>query len=415
MSGRKTAPFIMVQNVANALIQLIIVILIARILGAEGAGYYSLAQSYVMPAFFLGLFALKTQYLIDLGKPDFSDYLGLRTFAASSIFLLTALVALVFESPLIALLVLALGFVKFFDGYIDILIGVIQKSDKPSFIAKTAIMRLILLMAAFIGVFIATEDMVLALFALGFVGFIHFFAIEYPWCLKYVRMDRRIMDFSPEVIKARKVLALKGLPMAMSVLLGAAQLSIIRIFLEEFHGPAILGQFSTTLQVVLIGNLFIVATGQAFMPSLSRHFANRNIKGFVKIMIAIIGFIFLCVILGAGLSYLIGDWLMAFLFGSDFQGLGWLLVMASVCALPFFLNAVLNQAVITCQLTKTQLYVYVIGFCFSCILGWIMTQEYSMHGAYISIFVVNMVQSVIFLILIFRAFGKGKPVGAHSR
>ncbi len=411
MSGRRTAPIIMVQNIANAVIQLSIVIMISRFLGAEGAGHYSHAQAYVMPAFFLGLFALKTQYLIALDKPDFGHYLGLRTFGASVIFILTIILALVLENPFIAMIVAALAFVKFFDGYIDILIGVIQKSETPSFIAKTAITRLIILMGAFTGVFVTTEDMVLALFALGGAGFLHFFAIEYPWCKKHVRMEQRIIDFSAEAIEARKTLALNGLPIALSVLLGAAQLSVIRIFLEEFHGAAVLGQFSNTLQVVLIGNLFIVATGQAFMPSLSKHFADQNFKKFLKIMIAVVGFIFVCVALGTGLSYIIGDWLMVFVFGEEFSELGWLLVVASLSALPFFLNAVLNQAVIACKLSKTQLYVYVVGFCISCILGWIMTQDYSMQGAYISIFVVNLVQSVIFLFLIFRAFAGSSRIG----
>lgn len=414
MSGRKTAPFIMIQNVANAVIQLSVVIMISRVLGADGAGQYSLAQSYVMPAFFLGLFALKTQYLIALDKPDFSDYLGLRTFGASAVFIVIILVTYFLEPPFIVLIVVALTFVKLFDGYIDILIGVMQRSDKPAFIGKTAATRLIILLGSFTGVFYLTQDMVLALLALGTSGFLHFFLIEYPWCKKHVRMDRPIFDFSSEAIAARKSLAISGLPIAMSVLLGAAQLSVIRIFLEEFHGTEILGQFSTTLQVVLIGNLFIVATGQAFMPSLSKHFANHNFKGFLKIMAAVCGFVIFCVLSGAGLSFLIGDWLMEFVFGDDFTDLGWLLVFASFSSLPFFLNAVLNQAVIACKLSATQLYVYVLGFCISCILGWIMTQNYSMQGAYISIFVVNLVQSIIFFGLVFRAFGGSHKIGTNT-
>lgn len=410
MSGRKTAPFIMVQNIANAVIQLSIVIMISRFLGAEGAGHYSLAQSYVMPAFFLGLFALKTQYLIALDKPDFGDYLGLRTFGASAVFVITILIVLMIDTPFIALIVAALAFVKFFDGYIDVLTGAVQKSDRPSFIAKTAVTRLIILMGAFTGVFVVTEDIAMALFALGAAGFIHFFTIEYPWCKRHVRIERRVMDFGADAIEARKKLAIDGMPIALSVLLGAAQLSVVRIFLEHFHGTEVLGQFSNTLQVVLIGNLFIVATGQAFMPSLSRHFGDQNFKKFLKILLAVVGFIVLCVFLGTGLSYLIGDWLMVFVFGEDFTELGWLLIVASLSSLPFFLNAVLNQAVIACKLSKTQLYVYVVGFCISCILGWIMTQNYSMQGAYISIFVVNLVQSIIFLILIFRAFGESQKV-----
>ncbi len=414
MSGRKTAPFIMIHNVANAIIQLSIVIMISRVLGADAAGQYSLAQSYVMPAFFLGLFALKTQYLIALDKPDFSDYLGLRTFGASAVFIVIILVTYCLEPPLIVTIVVALAFVKLFDGYIDILIGVMQRSDMPAFIGKTVATRLIILLGSFTGVFYITQDMVFALLALGTSGFLHFFLIEYPWCKKHVRMDRHIFDFSSEAISARKSLAISGLPIAMSVLLGAAQLSVLRIFLEEFHGTEILGQFSTTLQVVLIGNLFIVATGQASMPSLSKHFSNRNFKGFAKIMAAVSGFVVLCVFSGAGLSYLVGDWLMEFVFGDDFTELGWLLVFASFSSLPFFLNAFLNQAVIACKLSATQLYVYVLGFCISCILGWIMIENYGMKGAYISIFFVNLAQSIIFLGLVFRAFGGGKDIAANS-
>ncbi len=404
MSGRKTAPFIMIQNVANAAVQLAIVIIISRALGAEGAGHYALAQSYVMPAFFLGLFALKTQYLIAREPFDIGDLWGVRTIAASVIFLIVVCIALIAENTHIALIVLALSCVKFFDGYIDTLIGIFQKSGALGFIAKTAISRLIISMGAFTLVFFATRDTALSLFTMAGAGFLHFFVIEQPWCRKNCLYNSRIFDFSPAATTTRMKLAKDGLPIALGVLIGAAQLSVVRILLENYHGAALLGQFSAALQVVLIGNLFIVATGQAFMPMLAAHFQQNNRKAFKKIILMLMGFITLCVCAGTALSFLIGNWLMEFIFGTDFKNLGWMLVIASASSLPFFMNAVLNQAAIACNLAYAQFKVYLTGFIIACVLGWYLTAHYDTNGAYAAIFITNIVQCAAFLALISKRF-----------
>lgn len=404
MSGKKTAAFLMLHYSANAFIQLAIVIIISRILGAEGAGHYALAQSYIMPAFFLGLFALKTQYIIAQKTPDLGHYLGLRIFGASVIFAFAIILTFVLETPFIALLALSLALVKFSDGFVDIFIGVFQRANDPAFIAKTALSRLAILLSVFVGIFMLTHNMVLAFFALALAGMIHIFFIEYRWCKRNAPIKNKIFDFSVSAIDARKALIKNGLPIALAVLLGAAQVSVIRILLEEFHGAVILGQFSAALQIVLMGNVIIIACAQAFMPSLSKHFTERNFKNFLKILISLAGFVFACVALGTIISMIIGNWLMAFIFGHDFQNLGWLLVVAGLSSLPLFLNAIFTQAAIACKQSRAQLYIYFVGFTIACIMGWILTQNNAMQGAYSTLFIVNLVQCLIFMVIIFKAF-----------
>ena len=337
-------------------------------------------------------------------QPDLSDYFGLRLFAAVPIFLFVAFLAFIIEDLAFAMLVLALAFVKFFDGYIDILVGVAQKSAHPVFMTRTALTRFVILVSVFSSALIFSGSVSVALLALGLAGFIHFFAVEYPWCKANGRMDYHIFDMDRNALSRRKKLAVDGLPIAAAVLIGATQISIVRMFLEHFHGTIMLGNFAATLQIILIGNVIIVASGQAFMPKLAQCFNESEKTYFLKILGLLIGFVIACVICGTLLSYFIGDQLIAFLFGEEFKNLGNLLVVGSLCSLPFFLNAILNQAVIACKLAYMQLYIYVIGLVIACISGWIMTQHYGMNGAYMSILITNAFQSSVFLILIVKAF-----------
>jgi O-antigen/teichoic acid export membrane protein len=402
--GKTTAIFIMAQNIANAVFQLMIVIMTARILGVESTGQYSLAQSYVLPAYFLGIFALKTQYSIARDNPDVGDYLAVRTFGGVAVFLLLTIVMYFLEEPLILEIGVSLAVVKLLDGYSDLLVAVFQRSPLPSLIMYLAILRLVLLSVTFFLVFIFTTNLVYALLFSGVIGLLNMLLVETRLCKKYSNFKTAVFTLKPRANKNRLDLATKGIPISFGLLVGTAQLSLVRIAVANYQDYITLGRFSATLQVILIGNLFIVAIGQSQMPKMANFFNLRNKLHFVNNLKMQVGFVLIYLALSSLVCYSLGDWVMTFIFGAEFDGLGNMLLMGIFASSSFFLNAIFTQAALACNLVKQQFLVYFFGLILAFILTLVISTSFAATEAYATLFLINIVQVFIFMWLINEKF-----------
>ncbi len=406
MSGKKAAPFIMIQNIANAIIQFVIAIIITQQVGAELFGHYSLAQSYIMPAFFLGNFSLKILILLDESATQSSDFFAIRTFFASSIFLIAIGITFVFESAEIGILALALAILKFFDGYTEIVGAILQRAQQYFYMLKITLTRLVTLSGTFSAIFLINNNIDAALIGMSAAGFIHFFILEYPKCKKFSNSQTKILTSEKAPWKNRIEIARKGIPLAFVVLIGATQMSLVRIFLENHLGPKILGEFSACLQLVLIGNLFVVALGQSFIPKMSLYYQQNNAIGFGKILLSLSGFVLLAVVSGGVLSYFAGSKIMELIFGNEFSHLGMSLVVASAAMSSFFLNAIFCQALAACKLSHALVIGHLIGLLLTALLPFWFIDNLGLgvNGAYVALFVANIIQVIIFLIAIVNLF-----------
>lgn len=397
------------QKILNAGLQFLIVILIARNLGAVEAGEYALVQSYIMPVIFLSSLALSQQILIDNNNTyQVKDFFFTRI--CCSLVLLTLVFAALsfFEEGYILVLAIIFGFVKLVDSCFDLSNSVLQKNKKTYWIAVLTISRVVLSIIVFYIMLEWYQNLNLAFGCVLLIMLIHFFVLDlriiYGLSVNKTRIaPTRFFKLSKAALTRKKTLVKVGLPLGLSVLVGALQNSVIRIFLEQFRGAVELGQFSVTNQIIMVGNLVVTAIALNYLPELSRYFKNGNIAKFRKLIRLFV--IIICSISTSGfcLSYFIGDKILTLIFGDEFQNLGGLMMFASLSAFPLFLNSILTTTAISVKLTYKVLKIYLVGSIPVVAVCYFSIPVYGFYGAFLALGVSNLVQVVYLYISIIKS------------
>jgi O-antigen/teichoic acid export membrane protein len=397
---------LMASSISNAMLQFFVMVFVARIAGSEATGEYALAQSYILPVMFLGMFGLRQQALMDAeGQFDGSDFFAVRTLYATSLFVIAIAVVALFETPSIVAIAAAFAVVKMLDGYTDITVGIMQRAGRYKLLAGTSLLRMIAGSAAFYVVFRITENVPFALLAMACVLALNTIIFEYRRCRRMIDFKRKVFTRHVDAKSARKALLRFGLPLGASMVISNLQLSGVRIILEAFQTPHELAYFSVIMQLISVGLLVIASVGNAYIPSMQRAFVARDARKFTKIFVLLSGIVIGCVMMGAVLILWMGDWLITSIFGEEFAGLQTLLLVSCIAAVPFYLCNVAAQACTACKLSRSQFWVNIIGLAIVMLLSWLLIPLHATYGAFYALaggLMVQMVAAIGTLVYVWR-------------
>ena len=404
--NRKSASIaLMVSSLSNAMLQFLIMVAIARLSGSAATGEYALAQSYMLPAMFLGMLGLRQQALMDLnGEYDGSDFYAVRSFYASLLFLIVAGIVWVCEGWHIAAIALAFAVVKMLDGYTEISIAIMQRASRFKLIALSSGLRMIAGSAAFAIAYALSGHIVFSLLVLAGVLLINTLALEYRRARRLIAFQRTLFTRTAEAKSARRALLTFGIPLSISIVVSNLQLSGVRIMLEQYRNASDLGHFSVIMQLITVGLLVVSSFSTAYLPALRHAFVERRLRAFARILLMLSALIVGCITGGAILSYAIGDWLMVSIFGREFAGLQGLLLAACAASIPFYLCTIIAQAATACRLSYGQILINAVGLLGIIGIGWLSIPATGTYGAFTALGGGLSLQTIVSLALIAHAW-----------
>lgn len=319
-------------------------------------GQFALALAVTAPVMLLAGMSLRTVQATDhTGEFSFGDYLGLQITSIALALGVVGIIAIIL--PLVSkhtaaaqIGIVLIGVAKALELMSDLFYGLQQRHERMDRIGQSLVIKgLSSLLAVAVGVYL-TGSVIGA--AAGLV---------LTWGMLLVLFDVRMaLETAPRlslsdlaVMAPRwnaahlRALARLGLPMGISIMLGALIVNLPRYFVDHYFHEEQLGIFAALAYFTIAGNLVAGALAQSTLPRLSRFHAageSTRFRGlFFKLLMlgAVLG------LLGVLFTLLMGRQVLA-IYGAEYADhfdVFLVLMVSLACVFPiFFLDYALFAA-----------------------------------------------------------------------
>lgn len=302
-------------NGLYALSQLLVILCLGRLLGAEAVGIYSFALAVVTPILIVFNLGLRVQLLTD-SKGDIPLVTYERVRSVSSTVAMLALAASFVLFPgksTIYLAIILVGAIKTFEYQSELFYGAFQKTNRYRIVAASLALKGLVSLAS-MALFVYTSNSLLT-------GLVAATIASALCCFLYDKRKQKFLlpDNGSGITWAdARSIIITGVPLGSAALLISLNVNTPRLTLGSFGGPAALGQFASAAAFVQIGSLVVNSLGQALAPKMSAAFQCNILSTYKKI--AVTAVLFSCGFgaVSAAAAYIIGPAAIEFVLGSKF-------------------------------------------------------------------------------------------------
>lgn len=317
-------------QVVYLITQFLTLVALTRLATIEDVGTFGLATSLVIPVFFF--FNLNMQVNFASGASTgfgFRDFRNLLLMSVVIGYLVIVGISFAALTGLTASLVLILGLAKASESLSELSYGVFQRYEHMHLMALSLILR---------GV-ISTVT-IWTLLWLGYPVVTAFFCQMIIWVLMALffdlglaqRLARSHGDDAAASLANMRKLVTSSMMLALTGLLSALHGNIPRYLIATFLNVVSLGYYTVIGYAMQATITFFWVIMQSLIARFTFYKNNRQIEDLTilvrNLALGVLAFMTLAV----GASLLIGDWLIAALFGPDYTDLGTLLAVAMLAA-----------------------------------------------------------------------------------
>lgn len=285
----------------------------SNLLGAAMAGVLALALSIGNQLVTIGYYNIRTFQVSDVReKYSFSDYCGSRILTISAMLLVGVIWIILggYSDIKLAAIIFMMLF-KVGEAISDLLEGRYQQKERYDVSCRGVFVKTVVFLLVFIGVMVATRNLIAALAAL---------AVIYAGSIMVID-SRLIGSFGGIQVefhwKRQLELLFAGLPLFINSFLTAYILNASKYAVDKYYKSEFLGTFNALYMMAFVINMFASFVLKPIISSLAVKYSDGDIRGFVYLMmrqLIIIACITVICILGA---YLVGVQILSILFGID--------------------------------------------------------------------------------------------------
>ena len=285
----------------------------SNLLGAAMAGVLALALSIGNQLVTIGYYNIRTFQVSDVReKYSFSDYCGSRILTISAMLLVGVIWIILggYSDIKLAAIIFMMLF-KVGEAISDLLEGRYQQKERYDVSCRGVFVKTVVFLLVFIGVMVATRNLIAALAALAVIYAVSIMVID----------SRLIGSFGGIQVefhwKRQLELLFAGLPLFINSFLTAYILNASKYAVDKYYKSEFLGTFNALYMMAFVINMFASFVLKPIISSLAVRYSDGDIRGFVHLMmrqLIIIAFITVICILGA---YLVGVQILSILFGID--------------------------------------------------------------------------------------------------
>ncbi|MBW8190551.1 oligosaccharide flippase family protein [Neiella marina] len=395
MNLTKGISITLVSNLVFALSQWVIVAGLNHLGSVDVVGRY--AYSITLAGFFLtvGQMGLR-QYLLSstVTSELLAQAFGARLISSLIAFVCLAAYALLVVDDIYLYLVLVLGIAKWVENMTDIAHGFYQRNFKITHIAWSRTSRSLLTPVLFLSVFYYSSNIYYACAAL--IG---------AWLLLFVLFDKASFIFQPQrQVNFRLVSQLlkKAFPLGVTSVLVLLAVSLPLFILAEVSSETAVGQYASVFYFVTAASLILQSVLQVLSPIIVRHLSDNE---FLRVRRLIKQSYWLALsygICGVIIAVAIGEWVLNFVYGPQYIGLGYLAVLAAVLNGALALQAVGGIMLTAHGVFNFQMFAMIISVIVSAISGYFAIQVFGIAGAFYAGIVTALVNAVLFGIRVLK-------------
>jgi O-antigen/teichoic acid export membrane protein len=392
-----------VGNLVYALGQWLVLVIIAKIGNPQMVGLYSLGLAFTAPILMLTNLQLRAVQATDTSnKFTFNHYFGLR--------IATGIIALFFVLVINyinnfdlnkSLIIFLVGMSKVIDSYSDVVYGQLQQRERMDFLGISRILKGIITLFTVGMTLLITKSLLVSLLVLNITWLMIFCLYDFKSLscfLKNKKPNFNIYKF--------KELIILTFPLGIMLMLGSLNTNFPRIIIEKVLGESQLGFFAALAYLIIAGNTFISAVGQAAAPRLAKYYSNKQITNFVKLLsrLLFIGF-------GIGLLGLIatlgfGEQILSFVYDESYSKYNNIFILLMVSGTFSFTSSFLGHAMTSMRLFKIQPYMGGFWFLISIVGSLILIPLFGLVGAAVTLIISSVIQLISQAIVVFVTIKK---------
>jgi len=339
----------------------------------------------------------------------------LTTIAAFIIIL--AIVSIGNFKRVIFLATVLMALAKSVESLSDVFYGFFQQHEKMGIMAKSIIIKGVASVAVLILIFHLSSSLALSLCGLTLAWVLVLIFYDWQRGTKLFKTTENISNFSLliSIIKSIKnrqkvLLRIIALSFPLGVVMGiiSFNVNIPRYAVEKFLGAHDLGIFAALAYTSIAINLFIQALGQAASPRLARHFADKNIKGFIillKKMILTSLMINLSVIL---IIIFKGEEILSIVYTKEYGAYSGLFIILMVATTLSGIAIALSYAMTAVRQFNLQVPLFLMVMVSTWLASYLMVPYYGLYGAAFALIISALAQTIGSILVLRRELKKNK-------
>ena len=183
-------------------------------------------------------------------------------------------------------------------------------------------------------------------------------------------------------------------------MLGSLNTNIPRILVERFLGEEKLGYFGGIAYLMVAGNMFISAVGQAGAPRLAKLYKNNNKNGFINLLLKLVFLGFALGIVGLLVSIVFGQLILKLVYNEAFIDYHHILILSMLASVFSYANSFLGYGLTAMRLFKVQPYLGTVWVIISIVASIILIPKWQLIGAATVLIISSIVQFLTTLLVV---------------
>lgn len=377
----KNTFFQVLSRFATSVSALVVSALIARFLGVELYGRYSIVLTYITAFFLLADFGINAIVLKRLdyseeAKIDFKRVLILKVlFGIFGTLLSLALLPLFNYSPEVKAAILVASPVILFTSVTSAATIVFQAKLKYSRLSVATIASSVVVLIGFYAYLALGNDDLLGLTRIYLITSFLLPVLAVILALKDISMGGAWLD-----IPYMKDTLKQAVPFGLVLVINTAMVQADRFVISVYSPVESMAYYTTAYRLfdlVLVAPTFFM---NALYPSLIKSYSEDFVY-FEKIMAKSLNYLFVAGLIASAFTFLLSEWFIVLVWGTEMANASIALNILMAGAAIFFLTSPLSWALLIKGYEKSMLVVYVVGFLINLVANLLFIPKYDYVAA----------------------------------
>jgi len=377
-------------NGVYAFMQWIQLSLIVKFCPTQELGFYTLALAIASPLFLFMGFQLRSLIVTDSKREwTFTSYFVLRLSSMLMALFIIIGYALISKNNFQILFLVAV--LKSIEGLAEIFNSQQQLNEQMKNVSRSLVLKGVsATVSIFIGVFLF-NSLIFGLYFAIFSNILVLIFNDYINCKKLMVNEPLIILQNLKI----KSLLIKSLPLGVVICIVSLNTNVSKYLVQNYLGTDMQGIYSTIAYCLVLGNFVNSAIGQSFSPRMSKYYADKNKKAFVKLFS---NYLLVNIILGLLLyilSLLGGYYFLKVMFSELIASYSDLFSLIMFSGIFLYAASALGYTLTSMRLFKIQPFINGIVLLINILCCYFFLNKYGIYGAVYSSIIGFSVQSLI--------------------
>lgn len=405
MSLGANISWVFIGNILYSAFQWGMIVVLAQMGTPEMVGQFTLGFAVTAPIILFASLRLRLVQASDTHQDYlFRDYIALRWIMTGvGLVVIAAVIVVVGYRVETALVILMVGIAKSAEGISDTFYGLFQQRERMNLVAFSTIRRGFLGFVALGLVMALTKDIVLASAAFALSWMISLA----PYDLKAGRFilqntvsrvkDSIVPRWNQDTLRQLTVMTF---PLGIAAFLTSLTPNIPRYLIERSMGEFELGIFSSMAYFMTLGNLLVMAIGQASTPKIASYYKNGNRRAFYKLLLSQLGLISAMGAAAPIAALIMGEPILRFFYGAEYAAYTDLFVWLMIAAGITYVGSLLGYVFTAIGYFKLELFMVVLTAIGTFLASVILIPKWELQGATYALMIAGALRLVISLVIL---------------